>query len=211
MSCNYFLILIPVYSFAIFLPSILIGMKYDATTAQLLTIPPNLLAFLFVIASALISDYIHIRGPLILLQFSIAAVGYVIQLATSSPSIRYVGLFFVGAGVFACPPLILTWLSNNLAPHYARATGLGSATAIGQMGAIVASFTYLERDEPNFTIGHSISLGAIGLTIIGVSANMIYIRRENAARMAGKRDYRLKSSKDQQNLGYRHPNFRYIL
>lgn len=186
-------------------------MKYDPTTTQLLTVQPNILAFIFVIASALLSDYIHMRGPLILISFSIAAIGYIIQLASSSPSVQYAGIFFIGAGVFPCSPLILTWLSNNLAPHYSRATGLGFITAMGQLGAIVATFTYLKQDEPDYTVGHSISLGAIGLTLVGVSANMMYIRWENAARKAGKRNYRFKEAREGQELGYQHPDFRYML
>lgn len=211
MSWNYFLILIPLYSFAIFLPSILDAMNFDTMTIQLLTVPPSMLAFLVVVATALISDRIQMRGPLIMVGLAIAAIGYIIQLTSSKPSVQYAGIFFIGAGVFPCSPLILTWLSNNLAPHYARATGLGFITAIGQLGAIVASFTYLERDQPDYTIGHSISLGAIVLALIGVAANMVYIKWENAARKAGKRDNRLKEVRRGKELGYQHPEFRYTL
>ena len=211
MSWNYLLILIPLYSFSIFLPTILEGMHYDGTTAQWLTVPPNIVAFVFVIASALFSDYIKMRGPLIVVGFSVAAIGYIMQLASSSPSAQYAGIFFIGAGAFPCSPLLLTWLSNNLAPHYARATGLGFMTAIGQLGAIIATWTYLPNDAPRYTLGHSLNLGAIVLTLIGVSANILYIKWENAARKAGKRNDRFKRVRQGNQLGYRHPDFRYTL
>jgi hypothetical protein len=38
------------------------------------------------------------------------------------------------------------WLSNNLAPHYVRATGIGFQIALANCAAFVAVFTYLAKD-----------------------------------------------------------------
>jgi hypothetical protein len=77
----------------------------------------------------------------------------------------------------------------------------------------VATWTYLERDKPkNYAMGHSINLGAqvcVGvLAIVGV----IYCKYENKVRKAGGRDHRLEglSESGVVDLGYRHPEFRYI-
>ena len=65
---------------------------------------------------------------------------------------------------------------------------------------------------PKYTVGHSINLGAIVLTLIGVVINMLYIRWENAARRAGKREYRFEQMREGDgDLGYRHPEFKYTL
>ena len=40
----------------------------------------------------------------------------------------------------------MVWLSNNLAPHYVRATGVGLQIAIANCAAFVATFTYLSKD-----------------------------------------------------------------
>ncbi|KAK5715981.1 hypothetical protein LTR15_009806 [Elasticomyces elasticus] len=210
MSINFFIILVPIYSFSLFLPSIIAGLGYKAVHAQLLTVPPNFLAFLCVLASSYMSDRIKMRGPMIVLGTVLAAIGYIMQLASDKPNIKYGGTFFVAAGAFPCSPLVLAWLSNNLAPHYIKATGLGLQVAIGNCGAFVATFTYLSTDAPDYITGHAINLGAIGLILIITLANMAYIRWENAARAAGKRDYRLETGPESE-LGYRHPNFRYTL
>ncbi|TKA81509.1 hypothetical protein B0A55_02993 [Friedmanniomyces simplex] len=210
MSINFFIILVPIYSFSLFLPSIISGLGYKAVHAQLLTVPPNFLAFLSVIGSSYISDRIKMRGPMILLGASLAAIGYIMQLASHRPGIKYGGTFFVAAGAFPCSPLVLAWLSNNLAPHYIKATGLGLQVAIGNCGAFVATFTYLSQDAPNYITGHAINLGAIGLILVVTGANMAYIRWENAARAGGRRDYRLQRG-EEGGLGYRHPEFRYTM
>ena len=210
MSWNFFLVLVPIYSYSLFLPSIIEGLGYTNITAQLFTVPPNFLAFLVVIATCFVSDRIKMRGPLIFAGFTVAAVGYIMQLASNSNGVKYAGTFFIAAGAFPCSPLIIGWLSNNLAPHYTKATGLGFQVAIGNCGAFVATFTYLSSDAPAYTTGHSINLGAIGLKLIGIAINMLYIRWENAARRAGKREYRFERA-GEGDLGYRHPEFRYTL
>lgn len=210
MSINFFLILVPIYSFSLFLPSIIAGLSYKRVTAQLFTVPPNFLAFLVVLMASWISDRIKMRGPLIAAGLSLAAVGYIMQLAAQTPGVRYGGTFFVAAGIFPCSPLILAWLSNNLAPHYVKATGLGFIVAVGNCGAFVATFTYLSEDAPLYTTGHAINIGAIGLSLCLTLGNLAYIRWENAARASGKRDGRLQGARENE-LGYRHPAFRYTL
>lgn len=44
MSFNFFLILIPIYSYSLFLPTIIKGMGYSDVVAQLFTVPPNVSA-----------------------------------------------------------------------------------------------------------------------------------------------------------------------
>ncbi|KAF2720698.1 MFS general substrate transporter [Polychaeton citri CBS 116435] len=210
MSLNFFIILVPIYSFSLFLPSIIHGLGYSNIKAQLLTVPPNFLAFLVVIFACFMSDRIKMRGPVITVGLLLAAIGYIMQLASERPGVRYAGTFFIAAGAFPCSPTVLAWLSNNLAPHYIKATGLGFQVAIGNCGAFVATYTYLQKDAPLYTKGHAINIGAVGVSLIFTLGSMAYIRWENAARASGKRDYRLQAD-GEETLGYKHPNFRYTL
>jgi hypothetical protein len=42
--------------------------------------------------------------------------------------------------------MVMGWLSNNLAPHYVRATGIGFIIAVANCAAFVATFSYLTKD-----------------------------------------------------------------
>lgn len=70
----------------------------------------------------------------------------------------------------------------------------------------------MSTDAPDYPIGHTINLCAsvcvAGLATFGI----LYIVHENKARARGKRDHRLEGIDEarQGELGYRHPNFRYI-
>jgi len=67
-------------------------------------------------------------------------------IASESAEVRYVGTFFVAAGIFPCSPLLTGWLTNNLAPHYVRATGVATQIMIANCAAFMAVFTYLKKD-----------------------------------------------------------------
>ena len=76
------------------------------------------------------------------------------------------------------------------------------------ISALLASCSLHYR--PRYTTGHSINIGALGLIIILTSASMAYQGWENRQRVEGKRDQRLQEE-PQEELGYRHPGFRYTL
>ncbi|KAK3695680.1 major facilitator superfamily domain-containing protein [Podospora appendiculata] len=206
----WFCLLVPLYSFSLFLPSIIAGMKYTSTTAQLFTVPPNMLGFLVVILTAHLSDKVKSRGVFILGGTLLGIVGYVMLLVSDRNAVKYAGTFFIGAGVFQASPMLMGWVANNLAPHYVRAVGVGVVISIANCSAFIGTFIYLQRDSPKYTLGHSVNLGALVLTFILTGAQMAYLRRENKKRERGDRNDRLLQD-DAHLLGHRHPLFRYTL
>ncbi|KAJ4353978.1 uncharacterized protein N0V89_005710 [Didymosphaeria variabile] len=66
LSLAFFAIITPIYSFSLFLPTIIRSMGYGRVTAQLFTVPPNMGAFFVVLFTGWTSDKWHMRGPLML-------------------------------------------------------------------------------------------------------------------------------------------------
>jgi len=213
LSFNFFAIITPIYSYSLFLPTIISGMKYASVTANLLTVPPNALAVLTVLATGFASDKYKQRGSFMLAGLTLAAVGYIMLIATPNVHVQYGGTFLVAAGIFPCSPLVMGWLANNLAPHYVRATGTGAQIAFANLAAFVATFTYLTPDAPRYIQGHAINLGMIGLAMVLTGVLMWYNRFENRKRENGARDGRIAEAgaEGEWALGHRHPKFRYTL
>lgn len=72
--------------------------------------------------------------------------------------------------------------------------------------------TYRQKETPKYPTGHTINLsGQIGVLVLAL-AGIAYCKWENRQRERGKRDHRLNGLTDDQirDLGYRHPDFRYI-
>ncbi|KAI1340444.1 major facilitator superfamily domain-containing protein [Xylariaceae sp. FL0016] len=206
----WFFLLIPLYSFSLFLPTIIGGLGYKATIAQLFTVPPNITGFFFVLGMSFLSDHVRMRGPLMAGCCLLAMIGYIMLLAADSNPVRYGGTFLVGAGVFPNSAMVMGWLSNNLAPHYVRATGIGFLIAFANCSAFLSTYIYLSKDAPNYVLGHSICLGALVLCFLIICLQMTYIWLENRKRDKGDRDHRLGEG-NEDRLGHRHPHFRYTM
>ncbi|KAL2053359.1 hypothetical protein ABVK25_006353 [Lepraria finkii] len=208
LSLNFFAIITPIYSFSLFLPTIISSLGYSSVKAQLFTVPPNMGGFFMVIIGTYLSDKIKMRGPIMIVGCLLAIIGYIMLLVPAHPLVHYGGTFFIAAGVFPSSPAVMAWLANNLAPHYLRATGTGLQIAIANCAAFIATFTYLQKDAPRYVAGHSINLGFLVLSIILSTTTMLYAKWENGKRARGDRNHRLAEG-DQGMLGYRHPIFRY--
>jgi MFS family permease len=146
LSLNFFAIITPIYSYSLFLPTIIKSLGYTTVHAQLLTVPPNLGAFFSVLLVTFLSDKYRMRGPCMLAGVTIAMAGYIMLISNNNHNIQYGGTFLVAAGVFPCSPLVMGALSNNLAPHYTRATGTGAQIMVANTAAFIATFTYLTKD-----------------------------------------------------------------
>lgn len=94
-------------SFSLFLPSIIAGMGYKSTTAQLFTVPPNMAAFLTVIGTAYASDRLRNRGYFIIGGCVLGICGYVMLIVATTNAVRYAGTFLVAIGVFQGSPMLM--------------------------------------------------------------------------------------------------------
>ncbi|KXX79233.1 High-affinity nicotinic acid transporter [Madurella mycetomatis] len=210
-ALGFFLINITVQGLSVFMPTILEDLGWTNTQAQLYSVPPYVAACLVAIAVAYGSDKTHQRG-IWLASFSVLAViGFALLRWEDNPNIRYMAVFFVTVGAFPGGPGFLSWAMNNSAGPAVRAVTSGYVVTLGTIGGIVATWTYIREDRPEYYTGHSINFGGqiavVCLAIFGI----LYCVRENRLRAAGKRDYRLEglTEEEQGKLGHRHPQYRY--
>ena len=80
-----------IYSFSLFLPTIISSLGYTRITAQLFTVPPNMLGFFAVLIGSYTSDKIKARGPIMLVGCTVAIAGYIMLLASKRPAVAYGG------------------------------------------------------------------------------------------------------------------------
>jgi cyanate permease len=151
----------PIYSFALFLPTIIKNMGYTANEAQLMSVPPYVCACFFTIAASWYADRVRKRG-IFLLGFQVIAIaGFAMLAATPKPSVQYAGTVLAAIGIYPQIPLGMAWNSGNIGGSLKRGTGIAMQVMGGNCGGIIASYVYLSRDGPRFIIGHSILIGVV--------------------------------------------------
>jgi MFS family permease len=194
-----------------FIPTILRGFGYTVEKAQVMSIPIYLGAVVVVLITAQISDRLQHRYGFILFGVLLGIIGYSLLLAPGlSYRIQYMAVYFSTIGFYTAEPMIVTWAMNNWAGHWKRCISSGIFTGIGTISGLIASNIYPSKDGPRFVKGYSITLG--GLVLLGMTATVFFVglKMENRRRRQGKRDYRYDlPSRQLENMGDAHPNFRF--
>ncbi|CAB4387711.1 unnamed protein product [Rhizophagus irregularis] len=204
---------ISVSSYQLFLPSIVHGMGYNFVVSQLFSIPPFFCAGVSTIIVAIISDRKRTRGPIMFLTSIIGIIGYIMLLIPSlSGPAKYVGACIVGTGLVPAVTTAVAWMANNIAGHAKRGIAAGLILMSANIGGVIASQIYREKDFPNYIFGNSIALGClVAATCIAVLQYFIYKTLNEKKRKDPQSFLQGKSEEEIKNLGDLHPDFMYIL
>ncbi|CAG8755167.1 4270_t:CDS:2, partial [Funneliformis caledonium] len=124
--------------------------------------PPFFCAGVSTIIVAIISDRKRVRGPIMILSSIIGILGYILLIIPSlSAPAKYVGACIVGTGLVPAVTTAVAWIANNIAGHAKRGIAAGMVLMSANIGGIIASQIYREKDSPNYTFGNSMALGCL--------------------------------------------------
>ncbi|KAJ2904409.1 hypothetical protein MKZ38_008082 [Zalerion maritima] len=221
MSISAFCTVSAVYSWNLFMPPIVQSMVQpnERLKANGLTVPPNIAGFISTILITLLARKVQRVGLTIAATALCGVLGFSLLLGGArkgSVAIQYTGTFFAAMGVYPLLPLGLYWITVNARPHFERAIAIGFVVMIGNMGAFVASFTYIP-DETPYIKGHGINVGFMLAIIALALVTVRYMQWEHNKRERGERDAQLNGPQGvpqevhEMYLGWRHPRFRYVM
>ncbi|KAF9810704.1 hypothetical protein IEO21_06838 [Rhodonia placenta] len=172
-----FFIMIPLFAFALFLPTIIVGLGYSSLHAQLLTVPPNICGCLATILFGIGSDRLGVRGPFVLAGSLLSLVGYTILLATTTPTIGYIGTIIAACGLVPSSACLLAWTGGNAGGDMKRGAMLAMLTGLGDLGAIASSFIYRPQDSPRYRPGHATNIACSSMiAILSIIAMFAFAR-----------------------------------
>jgi len=206
--------LMPLYSFSLFLPSIIANMGFttDASIVknQLLSVPPYAGAAVLTVLAGWLSDRHQRRGLYNLCLAPLAVAGFSMLLATTRPGVQYAGTFLAALGIYPTIPITIAWVANNVEGVYKRGIVLGLVIGWGNLNGVVSSNIFFHA--PRYAEGHATVIAYLVLCVWGGSlAMLLLLRRENRVRRAGGRDAAVEglSQKDVDELGDMRPDFLY--
>lgn len=178
-SCN-----VAFSSMPVFLPTILRDMGYSPLTSQALSAPPYLFAFVIVLLTAYLSDRHKTRSVPIILHSILASTGYITialcgYFESANTTLRYLALFPATAGFFSAITIIITWTINNQESDSKKGTGMAILNIIGQVGPLVGTSVFPEKDGPFYVRGMGIC--AVFMIFVGVLAALLrwVLKRQN--------------------------------
>lgn len=185
-------ILMPLYSFSLFLPSIVQSMSFttpdNIIRNQLLSVPPYAAGAILTIVVGFMSDRLQNRAYF---NFGIAwcgIIGFTMIMASEKAGVQYAGTFLGAMGIYPAVSLTIAWVANNVEGVYKRGIVMGFVIGWGNLNGVVSSNVYF--DPPRFFQGHGVIVGYLFCGVFcGSVLFWFLLRRENKARLSGKRDH----------------------
>ena len=164
-------------SLPVFLPTVIRSMNFSALTSQILSAPPYLLSFAFVLLIGRLSDSIpDSRGICLMACSGLSATSYFIialfgWLASSnsisgrlSVIVRYVAIYGAAIGLFSSVVLIITWNLNNQPSRKEKGLAMMVMNVVGQCGPLIGVNLFPKHDGPHYVSGMLVS----GFFMLGV-------------------------------------------
>lgn len=196
-----------------FQPTILKGIGYTSTGAQIRTIPVYLVAAVYSLSLAYVAEYLRRRYIFCMIGFSTIAAGLIVEIVQpKSAGVRYMGLFFMTAGAYLVMPLTIVWIAINVGKGYKRSVALGAISSFGNAGAFIGTNVFLKKESPKFRTGFSTGLG---LAVMGMTAaTTLFVGAYLGNKRRDEERKQLPDVLDEgavEDLGEKHPDFRYSL
>ncbi|KAL4974649.1 major facilitator superfamily domain-containing protein [Aspergillus desertorum] len=173
------------YGYAYFAPTIIRTLGYGEIRTQLYSVPPWAAAFGCMMLVATLSDYFQHRYAFTMIGMLVGISGYGVLLYfhdTAHHNIQYGALFMVACGFNSALPVFLCWFGMNLGGHTRRSVGTAFQIAFGNLGGIVATYSFLERDAPLYRNGYIIGLSFACFSVAMSTAYFFAVRYENRKR-----------------------------
>ncbi|CAN9370606.1 unnamed protein product [Alternaria alternata] len=202
------------YAFSLFLPTILAGMGYTSTTANLLSVPPYAVAAVVTVLVGYIADRTQQRGYCNMGVSLFGITGFAMLLGSGNPNVQYAGTFLGAIGIYPTIANTISWAANNVEGVYKRGVTLGFVIGWGNINGVVSSNIYRSRDKPRYFLGHGVVLAYLTLWLLGGSiVTRFLLAWENKKRRQGARDVWIegKSEKEIEEMGDKRPDFLYTL
>ena len=200
------------YATSFFTPTILNQLGWKATQAQVMSIPIYVVATVVSLIVALCTDKLRHRYSFTMAGVFVCTIGIILLMAqrTLPVSVRYFALYLIVSGGYITQPIAVAWLNNSMGGHYKRSVSSAMQVGFGNIGGIVASNIFIDKQKPTYPVGFGVSLGMLWMCGLACTVFACGLWLENRKRDRGGRDYRLELPKEElENLGDDHPSFRF--
>ena len=180
-----------IYGFSFASPTIILELGYTAAEAQLMTIPIYTAGAIVTVVFSYFADRHQTRWFFVVIPFCIACIGFIGLLSIPHPhlpGLTYAFLFFITCGLYPAVICCISWVANNLAPTWKRATGMATLMTLGNLGGAIGSNIFLAHEAPHYWLGYGLSLAILIAGLVCTFVLRFSYKRYNRLRDAVRED-----------------------
>ncbi|ETS77989.1 hypothetical protein PFICI_10051 [Pestalotiopsis fici W106-1] len=207
---------ITVQGLAFFLPTIISNIfpasrGYSIVQQQLLTAPPYVFGAIFTLLIPYLGWRQDKRQKFFIISAPPVMLGFIIYLATNNSTARYVATFLIMSTAFGLGALTNAQAAIQTSSDTSRSVALAVNMLFGNVGGLISTWSYIDRDKPDYKIGNSLNLAASSLILIFSTLTYFWMHRDNRERRGRDVDAELSDLTDEQirDLEWKHPAWRW--
>ncbi|KAK8156531.1 high-affinity nicotinic acid transporter [Phyllosticta citrichinensis] len=209
---------VPNYAMKFTMPSILTGMGYANSAAQLMTTPPYAIGAVSAFGFAIFADRTSWRYPFLVGPQLCIITAFIILFAKSGDikdnvAACYFAVCLACFGMYPVLPSVNAWNVANTPDPAKRSVSIGLLMCMGNVGGLVGSYIYLDKEAPRYPTGYGTSLAFGGAGIVAASCLELLLRRANRkkAAMSEEEIHRAFTAEELRRMGEKIPLFKYAL
>ncbi|ROW07760.1 hypothetical protein VMCG_03432 [Cytospora schulzeri] len=204
---------VTVQGLAFFAPTIVktIYPKETVVMQQLYTVPPYIVGGFFTVLIPFLSWKIDRRQIFMIASCPSIMAGYIMFLASENSHVRYGATFLIAMSSFMLGPLTNAQVSANVVSDTARSSAISTNAMLGNIGGLVATWSFLSWDGPNYHIGNGLNLATSSTILIVSILMLIWMKRDNKKREDLRVEEELAelTQEEVSDLDWKHPAFRW--
>ncbi|KAL1882090.1 hypothetical protein VTK73DRAFT_2499 [Phialemonium thermophilum] len=161
---------VPNYAMKFTMPSIVKSMGFTSAKAQLLTIPPYACGAISAYVMSVLADRFSWRMPSVVVPQICVVVGFSILFSKAAEiqtniAVCYFAVCLACAGMYPIFPGVNAWNVVNTAGPVKRAISIAYLVCAGNLGGLVGSYIYIDKEAPKYPTGYgnSLAFGAAGI------------------------------------------------
>ena len=185
-AAQYFLMTNSLNAFGYFAPTIVASLGFEGYDAQLLTVPPNVVAMFVIVGNCLHSDWTRERSRHVIGALVFVAIGYLLLAVVGHWGVRYFAVCVIACTNAAVLPFV-AHRTATVRGSTATALATGGMIAIANCGGISAPFLFPGDQGPMYRMGNWTVFGFLIATAVTTGYTW-YVFGSHAGYRTGQRD-----------------------
>ncbi|KAF6823705.1 major facilitator superfamily transporter [Colletotrichum plurivorum] len=209
---------VPNYAMKSTMPQIIKNMGYTSASAQLLTIPPYAVGAASAYLFSVFADRYSWRMPFIVGPQVLLVVAFSILFAKSDDiknniALNYFAVCLACFGMYPILPGVNAWNVANTPSPTKRAISIGFLVCVGNIGGLIGSYIYLDKEAPRYPTGFGTSFAFASAGIVAAITLEVILKRLNARKKLMSEDEVRQRYSDEEldRMGEKSPLFKYAL
>ncbi|CAG8446175.1 2219_t:CDS:2 [Dentiscutata heterogama] len=185
-----------------FLPTLVKQLGYSSVDAQLMSVPPFVVATIVMLIFTWLADKYQVRVLPLLIADILTIIGTAGMLGTSAfdlslYKLRYFFIILVACGIYTAQTVIYSWITGNVVGQYKRNITIAASFTVGNIGGVIGILLFPLNLAPSFTTGTTVCLAMMILQFVVAISMKFYLEYENKRRdlaILSKNNFQLSAS-----------------